>query len=205
MSREPSAVLRLSRIVTTWFYDLLAGREDVSVRAAKHDQLKETVSGLRDALATHSRTIDELTSTVESLGKRNSILQAEYKALQSELEQRKSEHGQALLLRLFTRARSALVQLPTLKHAVQNGAALSATDVLDIASQLMVAFNDIGFTPIGEPGQVVNFDPAQHLIAESLGNSNTQEMRVKVRYVGYALDGHVISKAEVTLLDSDGN
>lgn len=96
----------------------------------------------------------------------------------------------------FNSAAEMLVQLPSVRKAVAEGAPLQARDVLPLLAPLDPALERLGLTRIGEPGEEVPFDPTRHQMA---GNEPAPERGtpVKVVFVGYLDGDDLLRKAQV--------
>jgi molecular chaperone GrpE (heat shock protein) len=167
-------------------------------KARAYDAVVETVDGLRRALRTQRRAQDELRRQLEQKDAELTRLRGEYAALRREGADTAADAARMERLELFRRVQSVLIQLPTAQAALTDGADLSAADFAALLAPIEEAFADLGFERIGEAGRVAMFDPRQHRAIGRKAAGLQPDERVRVRYVGYMLDGEIICKAEVT-------
>lgn len=167
-------------------------------KVRRYDALAETVGGLRRALRTQRRGHDELRSQLDRKDAELARLRGEYVALRGEIDGAAAEAARMERLNLFLRAQPVLIQLPTVQAALDGGADLPAGDLAALLAPFEEVFADLGFERIGEAGRGAAFDPRLHrAVGQGAGYLRPDE-RVRVRYVGYMLDGEIICKAEVT-------
>ena len=97
---------------------------------------------------------------------------------------------------LFSSMAEMLVQLPSVRKAVSDGATLQARDLLPLLTPLDSALERLGFERIGQPGERVDFGPTRHQMA---GAQPPPEpgAPVEVVFVGYLEGGEVLRKAQV--------
>lgn len=162
------------------------------------DDYEETVRGLRRALATQQRAVEDLRQQVEERDRQAERMRAEYAALEMRLQQAKAEGAQAAQLEWFRQLQPVLVHLPTLRAAAGQGADITARDVLGLLAPLDELLDDHGFVRIGEAGAEISFAPRLHRpVGQGAANIQPGET-VRVRYVGYCWQEDVLVKAEVT-------
>jgi molecular chaperone GrpE (heat shock protein) len=89
-----------------------------------------------------------------------------------------------------------LMQLPIVRHAVEQGRTVEVTDLLDLLGPLDEALASLGFTRIGNIGAEVAFDPARH---QAVGGSPDFGSPVAVKHPGWALDDRILRRARVRL------
>ena len=183
--REWLAIRRLRVEVTRW-------------KARNYDLCAETVQGLRRALDTQQRAQDDLRRQLAARDEQIERLRAEYAALEARLHRAEAESAQTGRLALFRDLQPVLVQLPTMRAAVAQGADLTARDVLDMLAPLDQLIADLGFECIGEAGGETSYDPRLHRVVGRGADEVAAGDRVRVRYVGYRLGGEIVAKAEVT-------
>lgn len=169
------------------------------LKLRNYDHLAETAVGLRRALETQRRAMDDLNARLDEREAQIDRLREEYLAL----EARQSEQRQALIrdqrLALFRQISPLAIQLPTLRMALQDGADLSARDILAQLRPFEEALDSLGFEPIGDAGEELPYDPHLHKLVGRGARSAGADALVRVRYVGYTYQGEVVRKAEVTL------
>jgi molecular chaperone GrpE (heat shock protein) len=163
-----------------------------------YDLLEDNARGLRRALETQERVGEDLRAQLEERDTRIEKLRGEYAALQERQAQRGEESAHAERLALFKRLRPIATQLPTLRAAINDGADITAHDVIDLLSPLDQTLHDLGFEVIGEAGAQVSYDPQRHKAVGREAHSVAPGDTVRVRYVGYLYDDKVVCKAEVT-------
>lgn len=181
------AVWRLRRAVQSW-------------KARSYDDCAETVAGLRRALATQQRAQQDLVEQLAARAEEAARLRAEYAALQARAAQSDAARSEAERLALFRGLQPVLVQLPTLRAAVERGADVSARDVLEVLSPLGEFASDLGVECIGEAGQETRYEPRLHRAVGRGAARVAAGDAVRVRYVGFRLGDEVLAKAEVTAL-----
>jgi molecular chaperone GrpE (heat shock protein) len=178
-------------------------REIEQAKLHNYDLLVENVKGLRRALETQKRAAEALHRQIDEQEQQIRQLREEY----ATLEKRQAETTKTAVenerLALFKRLMPIMIQLSTLRAAVENGAQVHPRDVLELLSPLDELLNDLGGEKIGEAGALVPFDSKHHRPvgrgARSIGNGEP----VRIRYVGYKHNGHVIHKAEVTRVEQE--
>lgn len=175
-----------------------------SLKLGTYDHLADNLRGLREALRTLERTIDSLNQQLDERGAQIVKLQQEYKTLQNQREESPRRSARRARLQVFSRLRSIATQLPTLRAAAEEGTEVSAKDVLDMLTSLDQALSDMRFTPIGEVGEFMEFDPIHHRAVGKGARSVAPGDLVKVRFIGYLYsDKEVACKAEVTRVSDE--
>jgi molecular chaperone GrpE (heat shock protein) len=184
--RDRLAIFRLQRQVTR-------------LKLRHFDHLAEAVVGLRRALETQRRAMDDLGVRLDEREAQIARLRDEYAAL----EARQSEQTTALLrderISLFRQIQPLAIQLPTLWAALRAGADLSSHDVLEVVHPLEEALSRLGFEPIGDAGAEVPYDAQRHKLVGRGARAAGGDAVVRVRYVGYTYQGEVLCRAEVIL------
>jgi molecular chaperone GrpE (heat shock protein) len=97
---------------------------------------------------------------------------------------------------LFQSLAQMLVQLPSVRKAVQDGADLRARDLLPLLAPLDGALRQMGIEPIGEVGGQAAFDPALHQPAAQ-GVVLTEGQSVRIKFVGYRMGETLLRRAQV--------
>lgn len=194
----------LRRVLGDWLAALRLRREVTRWRARSYEDCVETVQGLRRAMETQRRVQGDLRQQLAVRDVQAANLRAEYAALQNHLASAESATAKTERLALFRQLQPVLVQLPTMRAAVESGADLTARDVLELLAPLDQLVEDLGLACIGEAGQETTYDPRLHRAVGRGAGSTQPGDRVGVRYVGFGLDGEVIAKAEVTRLAPGG-
>jgi molecular chaperone GrpE (heat shock protein) len=90
-----------------------------------------------------------------------------------------------------------LVQLPTVRRAISEGASVAAGDLVRMLAPLDDALADAGIEPIGEPGATVGYDPTIHQPAGSEPLTISPGGRVRVKFVGYRYHDEILRRAQV--------
>ncbi len=188
---EPFLVLRLRVQVTR-------------LKAREYDRVAGEIQGLQRALETQQRVQEDLYRQIDERDAQIAKLREEYAALRQRGTEAGAVQSDAARLEMFRRLQPVMTQLPTLRRAVEEGAAIGARDVLDLLAPLDEMLADLGFEPIGQAGAELEFDPTRHHPVGSRAREVTPGSRVRVRYVGYMYNGAVLAKAEVTRADSAG-
>jgi hypothetical protein len=185
------------------------------VTAALSDHVA-TLSALGEALAQTAglpvRTLSRLLGQpVEGLPERERGMQAHLAALHRELAEARlaltsqaPEHVEpasqvpaalaAAKRQLFRNMEPTLLQLPVVRHAVAQGGATTASDVLALLEPLEHALVSWGYEPVGQVGAVVPFAPELH---HAVTGEPASGDAVRVRTPGYRLDGALIVRARV--------
>jgi molecular chaperone GrpE (heat shock protein) len=171
------------------------------IKLRNYDLLSENVVGLRRALETQQRQVEDLQSQLEQHVAQIENLRAEYSALQLRQAQSGSTTAHDERLSLFKRLQVIATQLPTMRAALESGADLKAHDVIDMLRPFDQMLMDLDFQRIGDAGQEADYNPTRHKAVGRGAASINAEDRVRVRYVGYLYQGDVVCKAEVTLLN----
>ena len=183
---------------------ILRLRQEVNrLRLAHYDRLVDSVRGLRRVIETQKRAIEDLHRQLEARDASIEKLRAEYAALQARRGESRSDIIRAERLAVFRRMQEVVTQLPTLRAAVEEGADLSARDVLGLLAPLEQVWRDLGFEVIGEAGQIVPYDPKLHRPVGREARSVNPDDAVRVRYVGYTYNGEIVCKAEVTRVEQE--
>lgn len=170
------------------------------LKLTDYDRLSQTLDGLRNTISTLYRNMDDMAAELNERDMRIAKLQDEYSALQARKagETRASTRDERLAL--FKKLQPLATQLPTLHRAIEDGADVSAADVLALLGPLDEALADMGFEPIGTAGGEVTFDPTHHRAVGKGARSVEPGDPVRVRYVGYLHEGDVVVKAHVTAI-----
>lgn len=193
----------MRQLLSDWLATRRLRGEVARWRARSYDECVETVRGLRRVLATQERVGGDLRRQLAARDVQIAGLRAEYAALQARLAGAESATAKSERLALFRQLQPVLVQLPTVRAAVESGADLTARDVLELLAPLDQLVADLGLACIGEAGDETAYDARLHRAVGRGAGSAQPGDRVRVRYVGYELDGEVIARAEVTLSAPD--
>jgi len=171
-------------------------------KARDYDRVASNVVGLRRALDTQERVVEDLHEQLADKDTHIQKLRNEYNDLKSKGAADATELKKSERLAWFKHMQSALTQLPTIRAAVvQEGADIPARDVLDIVAPLETSLSEMGFEKIGEAGSIVQFDPKRHKAVGRGARDIAPDDDVRVRYVGYLHEGEVLTKAEVTRIE----
>lgn len=193
-SPERTSMLELVRQLA----DYLRLRVEVFRRkAAYYDEAMERVQSLRRALQTQQQNNDQMRDRLKDREVEIARLRAEYELRESAHAQRMNDGQHDAYLVFFQRLQPVLIQLPTLQRAVDEGGGLSARDVLDCLSPLHAALLELGFSPIGEAGSELGYDPLRHRPVGRGAATVACDDPVRVRYIGYLYGDEVVCKAEV--------
>ncbi len=168
------------------------------LKRRNYDALAETASGLRRALATKDRALDDAQHQIDARDAQIAKLRQEYAALDARLARSGVDLAEAERLALFRRLQPVVTQLPTLRAALDGGADLAARDVLDLLAPLDEMLADLGFERIGDAGVQTRFDPRRHQPVGQGARAIAPDDMVRVRYVGYIYHGDIVCKAQVT-------
>ncbi|MBN1310843.1 MAG: hypothetical protein JXB30_05425 [Anaerolineae bacterium] len=171
------------------------------LKIRNYDRLAQRAQGLRCALDTQKRSLDDLHQQLADREAQIRKLQSEYASLQQQRSQSDAAALASDRLDVFKRVQAIAVQLPTLRVAVDDGADIAAQDVLDLLAPFDEMLHDFGFETIGKAGDEVGYDPTRHRLVGRGAHSVTVDDRVRVRYVGYLNDGQVVCKAEVVCIE----
>jgi molecular chaperone GrpE (heat shock protein) len=178
-------------------------RQIERAKLRNYDLLVENVKGLRRALETQERAAEALHRQIDEQAQRIGRLREEYAAL----ERRQAEATKMAIenerLMLFKRLMPIMIQLSTLRAAIENGAEVPPRDMLDLLSPLNELLNDLGGEKIGEAGALVPFDSRHHRPVGRGARSIAAGEPVRIRYIGYKRNGQVIHKAEVTRVEQE--
>lgn len=174
-------------------------REVNRLKLRNYGLVVDNLYGLRRALETQQRAADDLNRQIAERDAQILKLREEYKSLESRQVNAGSVSVRDERLALFARLQAVATQLPTLRAALQDGADVSAKDVVELLRPLDEALHDLGFAPIGEAGAEVPYDPRKHRLVGRGARSTAPDSRVRIRYIGYIYEGDIICKAEVTL------
>jgi molecular chaperone GrpE (heat shock protein) len=182
------------------FLAWLGGRRYRREQAAQYDEALACARQLTAELEATQREYNLQRELANRRRARLSEVEARLERLQSSfdvLRRRETESGaQAqtdLYLNLFDKLAGVLVQLPTVEHAIGQGADISSRDVLALVAPLYQAVGDIGFEPIGAPGAQTTFDPRLHQCAETCREGQL----VCVKFVGYRYGDQILRRAQV--------
>ncbi len=103
--------------------------------------------------------------------------------------------------KLLQGAASPLSQLALQVHlASKDEISLTAADVLVHVKRLITVFEQQGMTIIGQPGEVLSYDPVSHEPVDA--GSYPVGLAVRVRYPGLAYKATVIRKTAVEKLET---
>ncbi len=174
-------------------------RELNRLKLRHYDLVVDNLHGLRRALETQQRAVDELNRQIVEREGQIAKLREEYSSLEARLVSTGNTLVQEERLALFRRLQAIATQFPTLRAALADGADISARDIVELLKPLDEALRDLGFEMIGEAGAEVPYDPRRHRLVGRGAKSGTIEMRVRIRYVGYTYGEDIVCKAEVTL------
>jgi molecular chaperone GrpE (heat shock protein) len=180
--------------VTIWWLR----RKIILAKAARYDDLVESMVGLRRAIATYKHMTASLQTDLETSRLEANTLRSEYFALKSRISGREQTAIRTERLAFLRRILPVVVQIPTINHAVSSGVSLLTKDVLEVLRPLDQMLTDMRFERIGEVGQELPFDPTRHHLMEDESSSSQLYERVIVRFVGYIYENEVLAKAEVT-------
>lgn len=176
-------------------------RPTIRRRLQDYENMADNLQGLRRALETQERVIENLQQQSAAQNALVDKLREEYVAL----ERRQAEQAEALVhaerIAVFRRLQPVVTQLPAMRAALNDGADIPAGAVLDLLSPLDQMLEDFGFERIGEVGTQVAFDPTRHRVTGQGGKQVQPGLPVRVRYVGYLRHGEVICKAEAARLE----
>lgn len=172
-------------------------REIVRAKAAKYDELVANMVGLRRAISTYQSMVSLLQADLEASHLEVDNLRSEYTALNKRAVSSNEIAHQKERLAFFRKILPVIIQIPTMRTSVTDGASLESSDVLDILRPLDQTFADMGFERIGEVGQEIAFDPTRHRVVDGDPSSTQPQDRVLVRFIGYALEGEILAKADV--------
>jgi molecular chaperone GrpE (heat shock protein) len=167
-------------------------------RLRDYDLVADNARGLRRALDTQNRAVEDLHRQLEARDAQIERVRDEYAALEKRHADVEAASVDAERVALFKRLQPIATQLPTLRAALDEGADVSGRDVVDLLSPLEEALRDLGFVHIGEAGKQVAYDPKRHKAVGRGADSLESGDLVRVRYVGYLYGGKVVCKAEVT-------
>ncbi|NDJ54674.1 MAG: nucleotide exchange factor GrpE [Chloroflexi bacterium] len=176
-------------------------RQIAAEKAARFDSLLERARGLQRALETYERVQADLHRQLEERDQQVEKLREEYNGLRNRNQANSASSTKSERLIFFDKLKTVMTQLPTMHKAVENGADLSARDVLALLAPLQDAFGELGFSAIGEAGGETEFDPTRHkAVGRKAAEVGTGDP-VRVRYVGYLYSDEVVTKAEVTPIE----
>jgi molecular chaperone GrpE (heat shock protein) len=176
-------------------------RELFRTKSLRYDQLAARYAGLLRAQERQKRVARDLYDQLQRRDEKIKRLRDEYTALQARQIESREDIVRDERLAMFRRLQVLVTQIPSLRAAQDQGAQLSGSEVLSMLYPLEEMLRDVGFEAIGgEVGAEVPYDPLCHKPVGRGARSVTPEDIVRVRYVGYAYDGAVVSKAEVTLV-----
>ncbi len=103
--------------------------------------------------------------------------------------------------KLLQGAASPLSQLALQLHLASNDdMSLTAADVLVHVKRLITIFEQQGMTIIGQPGEVLSYDPVSHEPVDA--GSYPAGLAVRVKYPGLAYEATVIRKSAVEKLET---
>lgn len=103
--------------------------------------------------------------------------------------------------KLIQEAASPLSQLALQVHlAGREDISLTASDVLIHVKRLITVFEQQGMTIIGQPGEVLSYDPVSHEPVDA--GSYPAGLTVRVKYPGLAYETMVIRKSAVEKLET---
>lgn len=177
-------------------------QEIKEIKAQAYDRMAAAVVGLRRAVETQERVADDLQLQIDERDAQINKLRDEYAQLNSRGDASSIEAREAERLAWFKRLQPMLVQLPTIRHAVEaEGADISARDILNLVSLIDEMLVDLQFEPIGAAGGEVAFDPTRHKPVGRGARDIELSETVRVRYIGYTHQGNVLAKAEVTKIE----
>ncbi|MBL1209656.1 helix-turn-helix transcriptional regulator [Geminocystis sp. GBBB08] len=94
---------------------------------------------------------------------------------------------------------SLLLQLPTLIHVINNNPELPASRILPLLQPLNQLLSSWEIEPIGQVGDIVNYNPQEHELMENNDLSLEEIQLVEIRYVGYRQKDKLLYRAKVSL------
>jgi hypothetical protein len=165
-----------------------------------YDAVAENLRGLRAVVGTLQRAQGDLRDQLQAREEQIEAIRSEYAALKAQHGAGNPDWARAQRLALFRQLQPVVTQLPSLQAAVQQGADVTARDVIELLAPLGLMLEDMGFERIGEAGAEIPYDPARHHLAGAGAQDAAAGEPVRVRYVGFTLDGEVVCKAEVARL-----
>lgn len=168
-----------------------------------HQHLEENLNGLRRALETQQRVMDDLHQQLEARDAQVESLRQEYAALDRRGNDQLVSALEAERMAMFHRLQPLLTQLPTLSAALDQGADITARDVLNLLAPLNQMLGDLGFVSIGQAGEEVAYDSRRHRLVSRDAAGGQPDGPVRVRYVGYMYQDQVICKADVTRIEPE--
>ncbi len=180
----------------TWY----ALNQQTLKRHREEETLRERADRLERELEDARQEIDLQRELADRRRAERMDAQAQLEKLQESLAALKTRETGAYAeaqtdaqLLLFEKLANVLVQMPTVAHAVAEGAEVSVEDALALMHPIDRAMAEMGFTPIGAPGEETAFDPRLHQGAPSLEVGQP----VRVKFVGYRHGEHILRRAQV--------
>jgi molecular chaperone GrpE (heat shock protein) len=164
----------------------------------EHDPLAEAraamahLAGRLEAETEKRLTLEAERRELESL---IDDLRRTYGRLESEVTERVQLAVEDQKLGFYRTMEPLLTQLPLARHAVETGRDLAAEDLLALLGPLDEVLTTWGFTPIGEVGQEVVFDPGLHQVAS--GAAPEAGTAATVRHVGWRRGDQILRRARV--------
>jgi molecular chaperone GrpE (heat shock protein) len=190
-------------------YSIIAGRiqvwqlrrEVVRAKSMGYDRLAAKYAELLRVYGRQKQAVRDLTEQLQRRDEKIKRMRDEYAGLKARQVGSKEDIVRDERLAMFKRLQALVTQLPSLRAAGEQGTPPSGQDVLNMLYPLDEMLRDVGFEVIGgEVGEELPYDPLRHKPVGRGARSVTPGDVVRVRFVGYAYQGEIVSKAEVTLV-----
>jgi molecular chaperone GrpE (heat shock protein) len=176
-------------------------REVSRTKATRYDWLAAKYAELVRVHDRQRQTIRDLTNKLQRRDEKIKRMRDEYAGLQARHAGSTEDIVRYERLAMFKRLQALVTQLPSLRAASEQGTPPSGQDVLNMLHPLDEMLCDVGFDVIGgEVGEELPYDPLCHKPVGRGARSVAPGDVVRVRFVGYAYQGEIVSKAEVTLV-----
>jgi molecular chaperone GrpE (heat shock protein) len=176
-------------------------REVSRTKALRFDWLAAKYAELLRAYDRQGRAMRDLTEQLQRRDEKIKRMREEYAGLQARQVESRETVIRDERLAMFKRLQALVTQLPSLRAAGDQGTPPSGQDVLNMLHPLDEMLRDEGFEVIGgEVGEELPYDPLRHKPVGRGARSVAPGDVVRVRFVGYAYQGEIVSKAEVTLV-----
>jgi molecular chaperone GrpE (heat shock protein) len=176
-------------------------REVSRTKAMHYDRLAAKYAELLRAYDRQGRAMRDLTDQLQRRDEKIKRMREEYAGLQARQVGSKEDIVRDERLAMFKRLQALVTQLPSLRATGEQGRPPSGQDVLNMLHPLDEMLRDVGFEVIGGAvGEELPYDPLHHKPVGRGARSVAPGDVVRVRFVGYAYQGEVVSKAEVTLV-----
>jgi len=154
------------------------------------DRLLDDLSASRENAHALGRTVRRLTRQV---GER----EAQIATLETQKPLASASVREAQLA-AFKHLRPIATQLPSLRASIRGGKNVSAEEILELLAPLYDALSEMGFEPLGAPGETVAFDPTHHRAVGKGARDIKPGDAVNVQAIGYTHGGETVYKAQVT-------